>query len=59
MAYRFIGLSEPKLLDYCTDLYNEGSRCVHLLSFLADGKIELIEKRVGDSNKHLDDALKV
>lgn len=54
-----MGLTEPKVTKFSTELYEKGCRSVHLLAFLADSSTEMIEKHIGNPKTHMKRATEV
>ncbi|XP_065216651.1 protein farnesyltransferase/geranylgeranyltransferase type-1 subunit alpha [Planococcus citri] len=52
------GLNHPDVIAFCEQLYKDDSRSPHLLAFLADRAVELVEKDI-DREKNLQVAVKL
>ena len=52
------GLNHPDVIEFCEHLYKDESRSPHLLAFLGDRAVELVEKDI-DKEKNLETAVKV
>lgn len=53
------GLTVPKVVQFSNQLYESGCRASHLLAFLADSGIEMIEKQIGNPMTHMKHVTKV